>query len=58
MGTLTPQKAKSNFYKMKNDLVLLKTNYEKSGNGDGTVIENEGEMEIWIKQRSSSSMLM
>ncbi len=32
MGTLDAAKAKSNFLKLKNDLVYVRNNYEKSGN--------------------------
>ena len=40
MGTLTADKAKSKFYKIKNDLILVKCNWEMSGNGDGTMVRN------------------
>jgi len=33
MGALDPTKAKSKFLKLKNDLLYVKNNYEKSGNG-------------------------
>jgi antitoxin component HigA of HigAB toxin-antitoxin module len=39
MGICTPDKFKSKFSKMKNELVLIRTNYNKSGNGDGSAIE-------------------
>ena len=35
MGELDPAKAKSKFALMKNYLIFVKMNYEKSGNGDG-----------------------
>ena len=38
MGSLTPDKAKQKFFKLKNDLVIVKSRYEKSGNGDGSVL--------------------
>ena len=41
MGELMPDKAKAKFSKLKNDLIVVKTNWEKSGNGDGTLDESE-----------------
>ena len=40
MGNLTAKKAKEKFMKMKNDLIIVKNNWEKSGNGDGSVRNN------------------
>jgi len=37
MGALDPTKAKSKFLKLKNDLLYVKNNYEKSGNGEGCI---------------------
>ena len=37
MGKCTPDKAKKKFFSMKNDLIPIKNNWEKSGNGDGSV---------------------
>ena len=39
MGALTPDKAKSKFFHLKNDLLIMKANWEKSGNGDGSVVD-------------------
>ena len=39
MGILTPDKAKIKYNKMKNELIIVKMNYEKSGNGDGSLRE-------------------
>ena len=39
MGVLTPDKAKSKFFYLKNDLLIMKANWEKSGNGDGSVVD-------------------
>ena len=38
MGHLSPDKAKQKFTKLKNNLVLVKTNWAASGNGDGAVL--------------------
>ena len=48
MGKLDPAKAKSKFMKLKNDLVFVKNNYEKSGNGEGchTNIDDSFEVEL------------
>ena len=48
MGKLDPSKAKSKFLKLKNDLVYMKNNYEKSGNGEGchTNIDDSFEVEL------------
>ena len=48
MGKLDPTKAKSKFLKLKNDLVYVKNNYEKSGNGEGchTNIDDSFEVEL------------
>ena len=43
MGILTPDKAKQKFFKLKNDLVVVKSRYEISGNGDGTVSRTQVE---------------
>ena len=40
MGVCTPDKAKEKYSKMKNDLLIVKMNWEKSGNGDGTLDES------------------
>ena len=37
MGTLTPKKAQEKFTKLKNELIVVKTKWEASGNGDGSV---------------------
>jgi K+/H+ antiporter YhaU regulatory subunit KhtT len=37
MGTLTGDKAKQKFSKLKNDLIIVKSNWEISGNGDGSL---------------------
>lgn len=37
MGFLTPDKAKAKFFKLKNMLILVKNNWELSGNGDGSM---------------------
>ena len=39
MGTLTPDKAKKKFYKLKNEMVIVKMKWERSGNGDGSFLE-------------------
>jgi len=39
MGALTPDKAKQKFFKLKNDLLIVKNNWERSGNGDGSRLE-------------------
>ena len=41
MGVLTPDKAKIKYNKMKNEVIIVKMNYEKSGNGDGSLREPE-----------------
>ena len=48
MGKLDATKAKSKFMKLKNDLVYVKNNYEKSGNGEGchTNIDDSFEDEV------------
>ena len=40
MGNLSPDKAKSKFGKLKNDLIMVKNNWELSGNGDGSIERN------------------
>ena len=37
MGVLGPDKAKEKFYSLKNILLIVKSNWERSGNGDGNV---------------------
>ena len=37
MGELTPDSAKARFFKMKNDLLVIKNAWELSGNGDGCI---------------------
>ena len=37
MGELTPDSAKARFFKMKNDLLVIKNAWELSGNGDGGI---------------------
>jgi len=51
MGTLTPDKAKKKFYKLKNELVIVKMKWERSGNGDGSFLE-ETANEIDIDERN------
>ena len=47
MGTLTPDKAKKKFYKMKNEMVIVKMKWERSGNGDGSFLkETENEFDV------------
>jgi len=46
MGTLDAAKAKSKFLKLKNDLVYVKTNYEKSGNGEGCFTNVDDSLEF------------
>ena len=41
MGHLTPAKAKAKFTTLKNNLVLVKTKWTASGNGDGSVLQQE-----------------
>ena len=41
MGALTPDKAKKKFFDLKNPLILILNDYEKSGNGDGSVSEQQ-----------------
>ena len=38
MGLLTPDKAKAKFFQLKNALLIVKRNWEKSGNGDGSAV--------------------
>ena len=40
MGILTADKAKSKFFKLKNELIVVKSNWERSGNGDGSRKDN------------------
>ena len=51
MGTLTPDKAKKKFYKLKNEMVIVKMKWERSGNGDGSFLE-ENAKEIDLEARS------
>jgi len=46
MGTLDPTKAKSKFLKLKNDLVYVRNNYEKSGNGEGCIRKVDDSLEF------------
>ena len=41
MGELTPEKAKAKFSSMKNELIVVMKNWDKNGNGDGTLDESE-----------------
>lgn len=45
MEECTPSKAKDKFYKMKNDLIVVKNNWELSGNGDGCVARDSTEFD-------------
>jgi len=45
MGDLTPEKAKTKYTKMKNELLVVKNNWEKSGNGDGTLLQQADDTE-------------
>ena len=54
MEECTPSKAKDKFYKMKNDLIVVKNNWELSGNGDGCVARDSTEFDgiingLWEK---------
>jgi len=46
MEKLDPTKAKSKFLKLKNDLVYVKNNYEKSGNGEGCLTNIDDSFEF------------
>ena len=51
MGELDHAKAKSKFVLMKNYLIFVKMNYEKSGNGDGCLdLDDDSSTEEIFKQ--------
>ena len=41
MGTLTLDKAKKKFYKLKNELVIVKMKWSASGNGNGSCLQEK-----------------
>ena len=68
MGTLDPTKAKSKFLKLKNDLVYVKNNYEKSGNGEGCLSKVDDSLDFepidgsekknFLRGRSSATLYL
>ena len=46
MGELTPDKAKKKFFDLKNPLILMKNDYDKSGNGDGSLLEHSANADL------------